>query len=261
MGALGQTKNEEDKTMNRPVLLAGSLAMLLQLPFAYADEEPDIKDPPAASVDELGGVGAGAVVGALLGGPIGAILGGVGGGMLVQADTQQQQAAGLVQENTTLHAELEQTRSELAALRSAHAQLTAARMQQVKLVEQRPPLAPDRVEGFAMNVQFRRDSDKLETHFAHQLQQFARSFAGIEALHVHLVGHADRDGSDRYNDKLSQRRLEAVSAILVKAGWPATRIHEYAQGEHAPLVSEQDREGYAFDRRVVIRLGKAGEGV
>ncbi|MGD8999246.1 MAG: OmpA family protein [Granulosicoccaceae bacterium] len=244
--------------MNKAITLAGSLALVLNLPLAQADDiysmQDDSEITEAAPVEELGGLGVGAVLGAVVGGPIGAIVGGLGGGLLVQG-------VSLEDENTQLRTQLAEAEGELSTLRVAHRQLTEARLQQVRLVQQQAAPAYERINGFGMNVQFRHDSAQLEPHFVRQLQQFTRSFAGIDVLHVHLSGHADRNGSESYNDTLANRRLEAVSDALRKAGWPAQRIHRYVHGERAPLGKAQDKAGYVFDRRVVIRLGKAGEGV
>jgi sortase system peptidoglycan-associated protein len=247
--------------MNKAIPLAASLALLTAMPLAqaddiysFADDSEASESSEAAPAEELGGLGIGAVLGAVAGGPIGAIIGGIGGGLLVQG-------ANLEDENTQLRTRLAETEGELAQLRVAHQQLTKARLQQVKLVQQRATPAYEQIDGFGMSVQFRHDSAQLEPHFVRQLQQFARSFAGIDALHVHLSGHADRNGSEAYNDDLSQRRLDAVVDTLHGAGWPVQRIHRYVHGERAPLGKAQDTASYAFDRRVVIRLGKPGEGV
>ncbi|MGD8743185.1 MAG: OmpA family protein [Granulosicoccaceae bacterium] len=244
--------------MNKTITLAGSLALVLNLPLAQADDiysmEDDSEITEAAPVEELGGLGVGALAGAAVGGPIGAIVGGLGGGLLVQG-------ASLEDENTQLRTQLSETEGELAKLRVAHRQLTKARLQQVRLSQQQLAPSHERINDFGMSVQFRHDSAQLEPHFMRQLQQFVRSFAGFDALHVHLSGHADRNGSESYNDTLAKRRLGAVSDALRKAGWPAQRIHRYVHGERAPLGKAQDKAGYVFDRRVVIRLGRAGEGV
>lgn len=41
---------------------------------------------------------------------------------------------------------------------------------------------------------------------------------------IKVIGHTSSEGSDKYNEQLSQRRAEAVVAALVKRGINATRI-------------------------------------
>ena len=54
---------------------------------------------------------------------------------------------------------------------------------------------------------------------------------------VLVTGHADRIGSDAYNQKLSQRRADAVKDYLVGQGVEANRIETDAKGESQPVAS------------------------
>lgn len=62
--------------------------------------------------------------------------------------------------------------------------------------------------------------------------------AGMKAhpeVEVLLVtGHTDRIGSAKYNQKLSERRANAVKAYLVKQGVAAERIRTVGKGESEP---------------------------
>jgi len=51
-----------------------------------------------------------------------------------------------------------------------------------------------------------------------------------------VAGHADDRGSDEYNIKLSQRRVQAVSKYLMSEGIPKDRIIPKAYGESLPVV-------------------------
>jgi OmpA-OmpF porin, OOP family len=51
-----------------------------------------------------------------------------------------------------------------------------------------------------------------------------------------VSGHTDLLGSDQYNQRLSQRRADAVKAYLVKQGVPSNRINAIGKGETQPLV-------------------------
>ncbi|MHB1292567.1 MAG: OmpA family protein [Sulfuricella sp.] len=54
---------------------------------------------------------------------------------------------------------------------------------------------------------------------------------------VLVTGHADRIGTDAYNQKLSQRRADAVKDYLVAQGVENNRIETAAKGESEPVVS------------------------
>ncbi len=68
------------------------------------------------------------------------------------------------------------------------------------------------------------------------------------------VGHTDASGSDRYNQGLSVRRVEAVKAYLVSQGVAADRIKTEGKGEAQPVASNQTREGRAQNRRVEVEV-------
>lgn len=71
---------------------------------------------------------------------------------------------------------------------------------------------------------------------------------------VIVEGHADKSGPNDYNDRLSQRRAEAVRQALVQRGWPADRIELRAMGEEDPLVATEDGVREPANRRVRITL-------
>ncbi len=54
---------------------------------------------------------------------------------------------------------------------------------------------------------------------------------------VLVTGHADRIGNNAYNQKLSQRRADAVKDYLVAQGVEEKRIETAAKGESEPVVS------------------------
>lgn len=60
---------------------------------------------------------------------------------------------------------------------------------------------------------------------------------------VLVTGHADRIGSPVYNQKLSQRRADAVKAYLVEQGIDADRIQAVGKGESEPLVACDEIKG------------------
>lgn len=74
---------------------------------------------------------------------------------------------------------------------------------------------------------------------------------------ITVTGHADARGSDDRNLELSQERAEAVKTWLqAKAGVPGDRIITIAEGEDAPVASNQTAEGRQLNRRVEISVAK-----
>ena len=71
---------------------------------------------------------------------------------------------------------------------------------------------------------------------------------------VIAVGHTDSVGSDKYNDRLSQRRADSVKAYLVSKGIEPNRIYTEGKGEKQPVASNKTKEGRAKNRRVEIEV-------
>lgn len=69
---------------------------------------------------------------------------------------------------------------------------------------------------------------------------------------VNVVGHADSSGAEGYNDKLSQRRANAVRDALVQRGVPANIINVTSRGEHELLVDTPDNVREPANRRAQI---------
>jgi OOP family OmpA-OmpF porin len=57
------------------------------------------------------------------------------------------------------------------------------------------------------------------------------------------VGHADRFGSDDYNQKLSEKRAEAVKAYLVGKGVEPNRVYSEGKGKKQPVTTADQCKG------------------
>ena len=51
-----------------------------------------------------------------------------------------------------------------------------------------------------------------------------------------MSGHTDRIGTDAYNQKLSERRADAVRDYLVSKGVPKAKIEALGLGEKQPVT-------------------------
>jgi OOP family OmpA-OmpF porin len=90
--------------------------------------------------------------------------------------------------------------------------------------------------------------------------------AKVNDLNVEViiaVGHADRIGSDAYNQKLSEKRATAVKNYLVSKNIDANRIHTEGKGEKQPVTKPGQCKGKKSkkviaclqpDRRVEIEV-------
>ncbi|EGR0261791.1 OmpA family protein [Vibrio cholerae] len=69
---------------------------------------------------------------------------------------------------------------------------------------------------------------------------------------VEVVGHTDSTGSEAYNQKLSERRAQAVAKALEAQGIDASRISAKGLGESSPIASNATAEGREKNRRVEL---------
>jgi OOP family OmpA-OmpF porin len=66
-----------------------------------------------------------------------------------------------------------------------------------------------------------------------------------------VEGHTDSVGTDAYNQKLSERRANAVRDVLVNQyGVGANRVNSVGYGESRPVADNATEEGRAINRRV-----------
>ena len=72
------------------------------------------------------------------------------------------------------------------------------------------------------------------------------------SVNASIEGHTDSVGTDAYNQKLSERRANAVRDYMVKAGIAASRITTKGWGESKPVASNKTAEARAENRRVEI---------
>ena len=76
----------------------------------------------------------------------------------------------------------------------------------------------------------------------------------VDLNSVIAIGHTDSIGSDAYNQKLSERRAQAVKDYMVSKGVAADRIQIKGMGESQPVADNKSKEGRAKNRRVEIEF-------
>ena len=105
-----------------------------------------------------------------------------------------------------------------------------------------------------LDVNFRTNDDSIAVQTMPPLLKLGALALAVPEARVRVAGYADPRGSDAYNDQLSLRRAQAVAAVLASAGVPAERILIEAHGKSEADCGEGDLDGYAFERRVTVRL-------
>jgi outer membrane protein OmpA-like peptidoglycan-associated protein len=72
-------------------------------------------------------------------------------------------------------------------------------------------------------------------------------------ISVEISGHTDNVGSNSSNQKLSQRRAEAVKGWLVAKGISSDRITAVGYGEESPRVANDTAENKRLNRRIEFK--------
>jgi OmpA-OmpF porin, OOP family len=76
-----------------------------------------------------------------------------------------------------------------------------------------------------------------------KLDEIARTLSGTSSNEtITITGYTDRLGSDAYNQKLSQRRADAVKAYLTSKGVSGSRLNAQGKGESNPVVTCNDKK-------------------
>ena len=174
-----------------------------------------------------GGAVAGAIVGAAVGGDprVGALIGaGVGGltGAAIGSYMDQQEAE--------LRAQLQGTGVSVTRVG-----------QQIIL-------------NMPSNITFATDSATVQPKFSETLVSVGLVLKKFNKTVIDVYGHTDSQGSDRYNQELSQKRATAVATILASQGVDQRRFYITGKGEEDPIASNGTESGRAQNRRVEIQL-------
>lgn len=84
------------------------------------------------------------------------------------------------------------------------------------------------------------------------LERVAAFLGANPGFRAIVEGHTDSRGSDEYNRALSERRADAVRAVITRGGVAADRVRSTGLGEAYPVASNETTAGQQQNRRVEI---------
>ena len=120
-------------------------------------------------------------------------------------------------------------------------------------------LTPEALEALRreiepVQIRFDFDSSTIKADFTPFLDHIAGLLQSHPGARIELGGHASAEGTETYNQKLSERRAAAVYDYLVEHGIPEESLSSIGHGESKPLASNETLEGRAKNRRVEFKV-------
>jgi len=101
-------------------------------------------------------------------------------------------------------------------------------------------------------VFFAFNSATLDPQARQTINRAAEDWRRTGTAQISVVGHTDTSGSSEYNQRLSERRADAVQAALIEEGVPASSIVTIGRGQEDLLVPTADGVRQPENRRVEI---------
>ena len=102
--------------------------------------------------------------------------------------------------------------------------------------------APQKI-NFAADALFDFDKSELKPQGKAMLDELLTTLKGATYEVIVAIGHTDRIGSVKYNQKLSVKRAESVKQYLVDKGIAANRIYAEGKGKSQPVTKPGDCKG------------------
>jgi len=113
-------------------------------------------------------------------------------------------------------------------------------------------MVPVRVE---LDVKFDFDKAQVKPESQSDIKNLADFMHQYPQTNTKVEGHTDSTGNDAYNQRLSERRANAVKQVLVNQyGIDPARVGSAGYGKTRPIADNKTREGRALNRRVEAKV-------
>lgn len=107
---------------------------------------------------------------------------------------------------------------------------------------------------FDSGILFAYDSAALTSEARSNLRKLADSLQAESRTEVMILGHTDSDGSESYNQRLSERRGHAAEDYVASLGVAPSRLVSRGRGETEPIASNETEDGRRQNRRVEVAI-------
>lgn len=124
-----------------------------------------------------------------------------------------------------------------------------------------PAAAPDPVRIILRGVNFDYNKSNIKSEFVPILDEAAQTLKDNPDINVRISGHTDSIGTDEYNQRLSERRAQAVKQYLVSKGIASSRLSTEGRGEREPVAQNtkggrDNPDGRAMNRRAELTVSR-----
>ncbi|MFH1942273.1 MAG: OmpA family protein [bacterium] len=107
---------------------------------------------------------------------------------------------------------------------------------------------------FDSGILFKIDSSELQPVAKTNIESLAKILNKYPDTNILIEGDTDNTGSDEYNQKLSERRAQAVADYQKGLGVDGSRISTVGLGELNPIASNDSDYGRQQNRRVEVAI-------
>ena len=104
------------------------------------------------------------------------------------------------------------------------------------------------------NITFPTDRSSLKSDFYDVLNSVALVLEEYDKTIIAVAGYTDSQGSDSYNQQLSEDRARSVANYLKSRKIVAARFEVIGFGEKNPIADNKTAEGRSLNRRVELTL-------
>ena len=107
---------------------------------------------------------------------------------------------------------------------------------------------------FDSGILFETNSANLQTEAKTNISKLATILAKYPDTDILVTGHTDSDGTEEYNQILSEKRAKSVSDYTMGKGINSSRFSMIGLGENEPVASNETVDGKQLNRRVEIAI-------
>ena len=107
---------------------------------------------------------------------------------------------------------------------------------------------------FASGLLYDFDSYAVKPAARENLRELAASLDKYPGTELLIVGHTDSQGTDDYNQRLSEQRARAAADFLASQGVARSRLRAVGLGEGEPKAANDSEAGRSQNRRVEVAI-------